>query len=96
MTDYVGGEPQVRARCLGERILIESENSGLHLLVWFPDLKARGMPLLVQAAESAGLGIYPVTPYFIGDPPMAGFVLGYASLEETQIRGGVGLLARAQ
>jgi GntR family transcriptional regulator/MocR family aminotransferase len=42
---------------LGDRVQIAGENSGLHLLVWMPELKAAAIPELVQAAEKRGRSI---------------------------------------
>ncbi|WP_454625326.1 MocR-like pyridoxine biosynthesis transcription factor PdxR [Bradyrhizobium cenepequi] len=80
---------------LGDRVQIAGENSGLHLLVWIPELKAAAIPELVEAAEKRGVGLYSVLPYYIGDPLCAGVVLGYAALEPDQISAGITLLKNA-
>ncbi|WP_333473736.1 MocR-like pyridoxine biosynthesis transcription factor PdxR [Xanthobacter dioxanivorans] len=81
-------------RHFGDRVQIADENSGLHLLVWFPDLTAQETPALAQAAEKLGVGVYSVAPYFIGDPGGCGLVLGYAALEPPGIDAGIALLRR--
>ncbi|MFP3562542.1 PLP-dependent aminotransferase family protein, partial [Paraburkholderia sp. SIMBA_049] len=52
------------------------------------------VPKLIDAAAQAGVGIYPVTPYFLHAPRKAGLLLGYASMEEALIREGIERLAR--
>jgi GntR family transcriptional regulator/MocR family aminotransferase len=47
----------------------------------------------VARAAEKGIGIYPVTPYYLQPPKQAGLILGFACLNERQIRAGVHALA---
>ena len=48
---------------------------------------------VIAAAAEAGVGVYPVAPYYIEPPRRAGLILGYASMTEREIRTGIGRLA---
>jgi GntR family transcriptional regulator/MocR family aminotransferase len=65
----------------------------VHLLAWIRGLPARDLPAVIRRGAQAGLGLYPVTPYYLRPPRRAGLLLGYASLTERDIRAGVRLLA---
>jgi len=43
----------------------------------------------------AGVGVYAPDHFYLGRPPGAGLVLGYASLDEDAIREGIRRLARS-
>lgn len=53
-------------------------------------------PFGVRATSSAavGVGIYSVSPFYDAAPPRAGLLLGYAALDERDIRLGIERLAR--
>ncbi len=78
---------------LGDRAVVAGANAGMHLLVWLPGVPAGAVPDLVSAAASAGVGVYPVAPYYLTPPSTAGLLLGYASLTEADIRQGIRRLA---
>ena len=82
----------VRAR-LGEAAVVSGTDAGLHVVLWLPDLPASQATPLRQRCRAAGVGIYPVAPYYRVPPERAGFLLGYAALSEAQIREGVARLA---
>jgi hypothetical protein len=44
---------------------------------------------VTAAAAAAGVGVYPVDPYYIEPPRRAGLIVGYASLTEGEIRTGI-------
>src|SRR5215468_2304519 len=48
----------------GGRVDIAGENTGVHLVVWLSDVPARELGALVARAARAGVGIYPVAPYY--------------------------------
>jgi GntR family transcriptional regulator/MocR family aminotransferase len=50
--------------------------------------------MIARAAEGS-VGIYPIAPYFIHPPKRAGFLLGYASMDERRIEEGIKRLAEA-
>lgn len=80
---------------LGDAIEIQGSKSGLHLLLWLKKVAARECDPIVAEAAKFGVGIYPVTPHYLEPPRRAGFVIGYAGLELSQITAGVELLAQA-
>jgi len=77
----------------GDRIEVAGSNAGVHVVVWFRDLRAAQLDALLVRAAERGLGIYPVTPHYLRPPRRAGVLFGYASLTERDIRAGVALLA---
>jgi len=83
------------ARHLGDRVEVAGANAGLHLLLWLRGVAAAEAPRIVVRAARRGVGVYPPHPFYLGQPPRAGLVLGYASLDEEAIREGVRRLAGA-
>lgn len=81
---------------LGSAVKVVGAEAGLHLVAWLPHVPAAAEDALVAQARAAGLGLYPVTPLYAPSPAsrhdMAGLVMGYASLDEPAIHGGVRLL----
>jgi len=72
---------------------VAGENTGVHLVVWLNDVRSRDLDGLIARAARAGVGIYPVTPYYAAPPRHAGLLFGYAALTEGEIRAGVRRLA---
>lgn len=77
----------------GDRVEVAGENTGVHLVVWFNHLARSDLPAVIARAAAAGIGLYPVLPYYATPPQRAGLLLGYASLSETEIRAGIRKLA---
>lgn len=80
----------------GGRIEIQGENAGQHVLVRLTDGTAEAE--IVRRAQGAGVRVYPVSPYFMGELPeqYQGIVLlGYATLTEEEIQEGVARLRGA-
>jgi GntR family transcriptional regulator/MocR family aminotransferase len=78
---------------LGTRVEVSGANAGVHLLVWLQDVAPQYLGAFIDCAARAGVGLYPVTPYYLVPPPRAGLLLGYAGLTEEEIRAGVQRLA---
>ena len=78
---------------LGDQVEIMGANAGVHLVVWLRDVPPRGLQRVIRSAADAGVGVYPVAPYYIEPPRRGGLILGYASLTEGQIRTGIDRLA---
>jgi GntR family transcriptional regulator/MocR family aminotransferase len=78
---------------LGDRAEIAGANAGIHVLIWLRDFGLGEMRRFVDRAERAGVGIYPVTPYYLRPPKRPGLLLGYASMDEPEIRAGIQRLA---
>ena len=77
---------------LGARISISGANAGIHLLVWLHDVGLQQSELIQKAAE-VGVGLYPVSPYYLTPPHLAGLLLGYAAMTESEIQVGIERLA---
>jgi GntR family transcriptional regulator/MocR family aminotransferase len=77
----------------GDRVEIAGENTGVHLLVWLNDVPKRDLEPLIARAAHAGVGLYPISPYYASPPRRAGLLVGYASLTEADIRAGIRRLA---
>jgi len=80
-------------RELGAAAVVSGTDAGLHVLLWLPDLPASEATAFRHRCREAGVGIYPVAPYYREPPDRAGYVLGYAALDEERIREGVARLA---
>jgi GntR family transcriptional regulator/MocR family aminotransferase len=80
---------------LGNEIQVAGADAGLHVVVWLNGVPRAQEDVLVARAYEAGLGVYPVSPLYAPAtaatqlPPIAGLVMGYASLDEEAIRRGV-------
>lgn len=68
---------------------------GHHAVLWLRDVPPRAAAPIRRRARALGVGVYPVAPFYAGAPPCAGFLLGYASLEPSDIREGILRLAKA-
>ena len=78
---------------LGSRIEISGANAGIHLLVWFHDVEPYQVDTLIQEAARAGVGLYPVAPYYLTPTCRVGLLFGYAAMTEEEIRAGIERLA---
>jgi GntR family transcriptional regulator/MocR family aminotransferase len=76
-------------RHLGSRALVSGINAGLHLMLWLHDLPASRSRELRMRAARAGVGVYPVEPFYLNPPKQVGLLLGYASMPEKQIAEGI-------
>jgi GntR family transcriptional regulator/MocR family aminotransferase len=75
---------------LGDRVDVSGASAGLHILMWIRGMHpGAALTALIGRAAKAGVGIYPVTPYYMRPPRRAGLLLGYAGLNEEQIRAGI-------
>ena len=80
-------------RAFGDRVDVIGAEAGLHVVVQLRGLAPDAVPDLIARAAVAGVGIYPLAPYYLDPSPRAGLVLGYASLGERDLRAGVQALA---
>lgn len=85
---------QATEQFLGDRVTIEGANAGIHVMMWVNDRAASEVPQMIRAAADLGVGIYPISPYFLEAPERAGFLLGYASMDEHMIAEGIERLAK--
>lgn len=86
---------------LGDGVDIQGAASGLHVVVWCRSLPSTAEGALAEAARDLGVRVHPIGPLFHpgsggpGRPRPAGLVMGYALLDEVQIRSGVQRLSVA-
>jgi GntR family transcriptional regulator/MocR family aminotransferase len=80
-------------RHLGGRVEVSGAEGGLHILLWMKDTPMRRSADLVARAEQAGVGVYPVGPFYSKPPKRTGLLLGYTSLTEKEIAEGIRRLA---
>jgi GntR family transcriptional regulator/MocR family aminotransferase len=81
------------AEHLGAHVEVSGANAGVHLLLWLRDVPPSRVGGVIEQAARLGVGLYPVTPYYIEPPPRAGLLLGYASMTEAEIHAGIRGLA---
>jgi len=79
---------------LGTRVTVAGANAGLHVVIWLRGVPGRSTGAIARRAAAAGVGIYPITPYYVTPPAGAGFILGYSGLDVREIAGGIAALAR--
>lgn len=82
-------------RYLGDSVEVSGAEGGLHVLLWFRNRPFSRTADLVALAQQAGVGVYPVGPFYFKPPKRAGLLLGYTSLTEKEIAEGVRRLASA-
>ncbi len=84
----------------GDAIEVQGSEAGLHVVAWFNDFDAAQEDQMARNAKQRGVGIYPISGLYgsergVADKRRAGFVFGYAALEERDIWQGVDRLANA-
>jgi GntR family transcriptional regulator/MocR family aminotransferase len=82
-------------RELGDRAQVLGPSAGLHVLLRLPELSGRDVRRLREACRQRGVGVYLAAPFYARPPARAELLLGYASLTERQIEGGIRLLREA-
>jgi GntR family transcriptional regulator/MocR family aminotransferase len=73
---------------LGDRVEITGANAGAHVVLW-PRKSAATEATLVREAQQRGIGIYGISHCFLDASPRPGFILGFAHLNEREIREGI-------
>jgi GntR family transcriptional regulator / MocR family aminotransferase len=75
---------------LRDRVEVTGEGAGAHVVLWprkrTPELQ------VVKMAARRGVGIYGISHCFLQDSPRPGFILGFAHLNEREIREGIRIL----
>ena len=82
-------------QAFGDRLEVAGADAGLHVVIYLRGLLAGAVPALIARAAASGVCIYPVAPYYLNPPQRAGLMLGYAALNERDIRAGVRAFAEA-
>lgn len=85
---------------LGNRVAVAGADAGLHVVLWLNGVPRAREGEMVQLAQRAGAGVYPITPLYadaatLPRPEVAGLVLGYATLEPSVIAQGVQAIRQA-
>ena len=79
----------------GEAVSYIGHSAGLHLLLEFPNDGLSEKELTLRAREE-GIGVYPLSAYYIaGQPKRPALLLGYANLQEAEIKKGMNALEKA-
>jgi GntR family transcriptional regulator/MocR family aminotransferase len=66
----------------------------MHFVIWFRHLGFDVLDAFIDRAKSAGLGLYPIHPYYRNRPARPGLLIGYAGLSLGQLKTAVELFAR--
>jgi GntR family transcriptional regulator/MocR family aminotransferase len=78
---------------LGDRAEVTGDGAGAHIVLW-PRTRDSEEAIIARAAAD-GVGVYPVSPYFLKRNPRVGLMLGYSRMNESEIREGVRRLGAA-
>jgi GntR family transcriptional regulator/MocR family aminotransferase len=77
---------------LRDRVEISGASAGAHVVMWPATRMSEEM--LVADAAARGVGVYPISPYYLKQPARPGVLLGYSRLAESQIVEGIRRLGR--
>jgi len=80
----------IREHC-DSRVELTGEHSGAHVMLW--PRKNQTEAALIRQAAAKGVGIYGTSHCYMTAPERAGIVVGYARMNEKEIREGIRLLA---
>ena len=73
-------------RYLGDAVDVQGTGAGQHLLLWLNRIKPSRTAAVIAEARNHGVGIYPAATYYLTAPKRAGVLLGFAMLNERQLR----------
>jgi GntR family transcriptional regulator/MocR family aminotransferase len=76
---------------LGDRVEVTGDGAGAHVVLW-PRARVNEEKVIAQAAER-GVCVYGISYSFMTRPSRPGLILGYARLNEREIRDGIRLLS---
>jgi GntR family transcriptional regulator / MocR family aminotransferase len=71
---------------LGNRVQVAASSGGMHIVIWFHELKWTAFDRVLEQAARQGLGLHPIHPFYERRPPKPGLMLGYAGLQPDAIR----------
>jgi GntR family transcriptional regulator/MocR family aminotransferase len=88
-------------RMLEDSVEVAGEAAGLHIVLWLNRVDRESEGKLIAKAGEIGLGLYGITPFYSDQAhrrgeQRAGFVMGYAALDETETRRGTHMLKRLE
>src|ERR1700733_5259109 len=78
---------------LGKRVEVTGGDSGAHIVVW--PRKRVSEQTIIDRAAAQGVNVYGVSQFFLKQPSQTGLILGYARLNEQEIREGIRRLSEA-
>jgi len=78
---------------LGKRVEVTGDGSGAHIVLW--PRKRISEETLIDRAAAQGVNVYGISQFFLKQPAQTGLILGYARLNEQEIREGIRLLGEA-
>lgn len=66
---------------------VTGQSAGAHVVLW---LRRRiSEQAVIEDAALRGVGVYPISPYFLLPPSRTAILLGYARMREADIRDGI-------
>lgn len=71
--------------CNGGRLELPDSRAGMHLVVWLRGRTREEGDALVAHARTRGLGLYPISPFYLDPPDRAGLLMGYCGLSGLEI-----------
>ncbi|MEE9255472.1 MAG: PLP-dependent aminotransferase family protein [Pseudomonadales bacterium] len=77
---------------LSLEVEVHGSPSGLHLLAWVNDRTEQQVAGIMRGAVQKGVGVYPVSPYYLRPAPRPGLLFGFTALRPEEIREGIGRL----
>ncbi len=80
--------------CSLGRLDIADSRAGMHLVVWLNGKTVDQGDHFIARAQAHGLGLHPITPYYLVPPDRAGLLMGYAALSVTEIHQALEIFAR--
>jgi GntR family transcriptional regulator / MocR family aminotransferase len=72
---------------LGDRVEVTGAAAGAHVVLW--PTRRIAEDALIASAASRGVGVYPISPYYLKRPARTGVLLGYSRMTEGNIREGM-------
>ncbi|HEY0661229.1 MAG TPA: PLP-dependent aminotransferase family protein [Lysobacter sp.] len=69
----------------GDAVEVLDSQAGMHLVAWMRGFDGARLERLIDAARERGVGLYPISPYYLHPPERAGLLLGYAGLAPREI-----------
>ncbi len=80
--------------CSQGRLDIADSRAGMHLVVWLNGKTVEQGDHFIARAQAHGLGLHPITPYYLAPPDRAGLLMGYAALSVIEIGQALEIFAR--
>jgi GntR family transcriptional regulator/MocR family aminotransferase len=75
-------------------IEIGPHQGGMHLVIWFSQLRFSRLDWFLKHARSMALGLYPIHLYYRIKPSRPGLIIGYAGVSNAQLKTAMDLFTR--